>query len=319
MNNDFNFLIDSSVLSTNATIDKYYNISFGLAFVFFLALFVAEIFQEQINSVGNTEPPSYINIIKRAVIVMCGLVGFKFMFFVILGLCEHISMALFSQWQMVDFYDSLYKYKEANQIKFNLSSLMTGKWGIIDLIVALVLPITFIIEQIILIMRSCLLSVLYIVGPLALVAGLWRSTRTLTVSWFKSLFQISFWIIIFRAIEASFVGAGVDTFLQADGTPVNAVPIKILLICIVFIGLLCMSLAITMKICSGENLGTIGSAAVGVVSAFATRAGLVSSSKFLISKTGQGAYMVGQSVKKHFSKSNSKGNGGTINKTKPRR
>lgn len=314
MGNDYNVLVDSSVLAANAAIGKYFNISLSLAFLFFLILFVAEIMQEQINSIGRTEPPNYTEIIKRAVLVVCGLVGFKFMFFLILDLCEHISMTLFSQYEIADFYTSITDYRKANQIKFSLSSIMTGNLGVLDLMVAIVLPITLIIEQFILILRSCLLSVLYIIGPLAIISGLWRTTRTMMVSWFKSLFQISFWIVIFRAIEAAFVGSGINTFLTAGGTAVNTVPIKILLVCIVFIGLLCMSLTLTMRICSGENLGTIGTAAVGVVTAFAARSGIINSSKNFISKAGT---TLGNKI---FNKNNSnKGNGGTISKTKPRR
>lgn len=314
MGNDYNVLVDSSVLAANAAIGKYFNISLSLAFLFFLIFFVAEIMQEQINSIGRTEPPNYTEIIKRAVLVVCGLVGFKFMFFLILDLCEHISMTLFSQYEIADFYTSITDYRKANQIKFSLSSIMTGNLGVLDLMVAIVLPITLIIEQFILILRSCLLSVLYIIGPLAIISGLWRTTRTMMVSWFKSLFQISFWIVIFRAIEAAFVGSGINTFLTAGGTAVNTVPIKILLVCIVFIGLLCMSLTLTMRICSGENLGTIGTAAVGVVTAFAARSGIINSSKNFISKAGT---TLGNKI---FNKNNSnKGNGGTISKTKPRR
>ena len=314
MGNDYNVLVDSSVLAANAAIGKYFNISLSLAFLFFLIFFVAEIMQEQINSIGRTEPPNYTEIIKRAVLVVCGLVGFKFMFFLILDLCEHISMTLFSQYEIADFYTSITDYRKANQIKFSLSSIMTGNLGVLDLMVAIVLPITLIIEQFILILRSCLLSVLYIIGPLAIISGLWRTTRTMMVSWFKSLFQISFWIVIFRAIEAAFVGSGINTFLTAGGTAVNTVPIKILLVCIVFIGLLCMSLTLTMRICSGENLGTIGTAAVGVVTAFAARSGIINSSKNFISKAGT---TLGNKI---FNKNTSnKGNGGTISKTKPRR
>lgn len=314
MGNDYNVLVDSSVLAANAAIGKYFNISLSLAFLFFLIFFVAEIMQEQINSIGRTEPPNYTEIVKRAVLVVCGLVGFKFMFFLILDLCEHISMTLFSQYEIADFYTSITDYRKANQIKFSLSSIMTGNLGVLDLMVAIVLPITLIIEQFILILRSCLLSVLYIIGPLAIISGLWRTTRTMMVSWFKSLFQISFWIVIFRAIEAAFVGSGINTFLTAGGTAVNTVPIKILLVCIVFIGLLCMSLTLTMRICSGENLGTIGTAAVGVVTAFAARSGIINSSKNFISKAGT---TLGNKI---FNKNNSnKGNGGTISKTKPRR
>lgn len=304
------FLLDTSVLTTNDVIGKFYNVSYGIAFIIFLTLFVAEIFQEQVNSIGNKEP-NYIEIFKRAIIIFCGLLAFKYIFFRIVGLCELISNALFDQWQMTYFYDGLVKYKEANPVRFNLS-LMSGRVGVVDIIIALLLPITLIIEQVILIMRSCLLSVLYIIGPLALVAGLWKSTRTFMISWFKSLFQISFWIIVFRAIEASFVGSGVNVFLQVDGTTANAVPIKIFLVCLVFIGLLCMSLAITMKLCSGENLGTVGSAAIGVVGAFATRTGILNSAKTLVSKTGKSASGIVGRLK-------NKGNGGTINKSKPRR
>ena len=314
MGNDYNGLVDSSVLAANAAIGKYFNISLSLAFMFFLILFVAEIMQEQINSIGRTEPPNYTEIVKRAVLVVCGLVGFKFMFFLILDLCEHVSMTLFSQYEIADFYTSIIDYRKANQIKFSLSSIMTGNLGVLDLMVAIVLPITLIIEQFILILRSCLLSVLYIIGPLAIISGLWRTTRTMMVSWFKSLFQISFWIVIFRAIEAAFVGSGINTFLTAGGTAVNTVPVKILLVCIVFIGLLCMSLTLTMRICSGENLGTIGTAAVGVVTTFAARSGIINSSKNFISKAGT---TLGNKI---FNKNNSnKGNGGTISKTKPRR
>lgn len=311
MANSTSFLLDSSVLASNAAIGKFYNISYSLAFILFLTLFMTEIFQEQINSIGNQKEPSYIEIFKRAVIILCGLVGFKYIFFIILGICEQISMALFNQWQMIEFYDGLVAYKEANPVRFNLS-LLSGRLGVVDLIVALLLPITLIIEQIILIIRSCLLAVLYIIGPLALVAGLWKGTRTFMVSWFKSLFQISFWIIIFRAIEAAFVSSGVMTFLQVDGTTANAVPIKVFLICLVFIGLLCMSLAITMKLCSGDNLGTIGSAALGVAGTFAARTGIINSAKTLVTKTGKSATGIVNKIR-------NKGSGGTIDKTKPRR
>ena len=112
------------------------------------------------------------------------------------------------------------------------------------------------IESVILLFRYMLLSALYIIGPLAITLGLWTPTSSITKGWFTTLFQLSFWVITLRVLEATMLSLNANSILQNGGTA------EYILISALVITLVAMTPLITERLISGANISLMGGIAM---------------------------------------------------------
>ena len=134
--------------------------------------------------------------------------------------------------------------------------------------------IRFIIEEILLVFRFFILSILFIFGPLAFAFSMFSGLKNMLKGWFLNLFQVSFWIIILRIIE--------NIFISFTDTAISFGQLEGLLISSVFIGCVVCIPIITSKFISGDNLGAVGTLAVAGISSIVGKTMVISgfASKF---------------------------------------
>lgn len=218
----------------------------GIAIVITPFLFTAAIATEQAKVIKG-ETPRYNDVIWNTVWVFLGLVLYRYMFTKILSFCEGIGMTIMSYQNWVNLIAII--NQKINGTPDNLFTV-----GIPDLFAKFAMIITTAVEEIFNAVRFMFLSVLYIIGPLALVSAIYKPIKSLCKGWFINLFQVSFWIVILRVFQIALVSFQAEQYINQEDFLVTIV------ICIAFIFAMVSTPFFTASLLSGETLGVLGSA-----------------------------------------------------------
>ena len=262
------------ILSIPDTMQTYATITRSIAIAIIPVLFVLGILKEQAKLVGD-EKPEFASHIYTTIAVFLGLILYKWIFLKIISFCEAIGMSVAS---LQDWYE----------LQSTLS-LMADKLSgsVLTLSVVQLLAKTFYIissvaEIVFNLFRYALLSFLYILGPIAFALAVFPLTRNLVKGWFINIFQISFWIITLRILQATMLMLGFTTAIENGGI------FYVLVMSILFIGMIIMTPILTAKLISGENIGTMASAAMAATTAISARfPGTYKNFKGGVSKAGK--------------------------------
>ncbi|MDR1195949.1 MAG: hypothetical protein LBL00_05685, partial [Endomicrobium sp.] len=185
---------------------------------------------------------------------------YKMLFMGVVNFCENLSMALC---QLGDYREALAALDNAKFLEPQIHG--QTKFAI---------HLAFIIDNAIPMVRYTLLCVLYIVGPLVIVMSIWKPFVSFLKNWFILLLQLSFWIVIVNIcrniIKLILTQIEATTFLAVIGESVNY-----LIVAYAIVIILVMSIFITLKLLSAQNLELIGenmfSGAVSVFNKYATK------------------------------------------------
>ncbi|MFH1414914.1 MAG: hypothetical protein ABIH89_02365 [Elusimicrobiota bacterium] len=211
----------------------------------------------------------------RIILIIIGLFTFRHIFLKIVALFEAIAMSLFDTTDWWVFREKL----AASGEQFSTSLF---KISMQNAIAVSAIMLASIVEIILNVVRFVLLSILYVLGPLALVSGIYIKTARLLGGWFTNLVQISFWIVMLRIVQAVMLSLDV-TYTITHGSKSEYIMVSaVLIILIVSIP------ALTARILSGQNLGLLGSAAVGLAAAGVIKYG-TGAARTVVSGT-KGAY-----------------------------
>lgn len=215
-------------------------------------LFVLSIVDEASKPLRE-QNPQYAKIFFRAVAIFIGLILYRTIFLAIAATCQVISYSLFS---MEDWGKVSALIKSFGEPK-TIWNMTTG-----DLAVGVVKYLAIVVEEVFFRIRYILLSLLYVIGPIAFVMGFWPATNKFIKGWFQNLLEFSFWIITIRVIQAVF--ASMEAATVTSGIIISAN--DYLIFAIIYIVLVVATPMITGKFLSGESMGQIGSMAIGAVS-----------------------------------------------------
>lgn len=192
--------------------------------------------------------------IVRIILIIIGLFTFKHIFLKIVALFEAIAMSLFDTTDWWVFREKLAGTGE----QFSTSLF---KISMQNAIAVFTIMLASIVEIMLNVVRFVLLSILYVLGPLALVSGIYLKTSRILGGWFTNLVQISFWIVMLRIVQAVMLSLDVNYTITHGSKSEYIMVSAVLIVLIVSIPVL------TSRILSGQNLGLLGSAAVGLATA----------------------------------------------------
>ncbi|MDR1942038.1 MAG: hypothetical protein LBQ47_06905 [Endomicrobium sp.] len=238
--------------------NNYAALIFSIAIVLLGLTFVMSVAHEQANAIDGK--PNLKSVVKRLLLIFFILVVYKILFMGIVNFCENLSLALC---QLGD-------YRGALAALDNAQFLETATNGQTKFAIHLAI----IIDNAIPIIRYTLLCVLYIVGPLVIVMSIWKPFVSFLKNWFILLLQLSFWIVVVNVcrniIKIILTQIEATTFLAVMGESVNY-----LIVAYAIVIILIMSVFITLKLLSAQNLELIGenmfSGAVSVFNKYATK------------------------------------------------
>ena len=116
-------------------------------------------------------------------------------------------------------------------------------------------------------LRFALLSFLYVIGPIAVSAGIYKGTSQGLTAWLKSLVSISAWNVFLSILMKVVSVMNLTAIYLTDETNFLA----ILAANVLFIMLFVLVPLLSNQFVSGGNLSGLGSIAIGAVTAVATR------------------------------------------------
>ena len=112
------------------------------------------------------------------------------------------------------FFEDFYAFKTLLASQYDKIPTTVLTTSIQNIIASLFVYIAITIESVLQLFRYMLLSALYIIGPLALTMSQWKPTSSITRGWFLTLFQLSFWIITLRVLEATMLSLNVTSIIS---------------------------------------------------------------------------------------------------------
>ena len=230
------------------TMSAYCGVMKSISVIVFGAFFVVAVLDNQVKMAAG-EDGEMRRILRRAVLVFAGIVLYRHIFSKIVALNEIISMSLLD---MGDFA----KFKTLLIAHLDQQTVSLIKLDIATAVTALFLFIAVIAETLLQYFRYILLSILYVLGPLAIVCGMLPKASDLTKGWFTTLLQVSFWAIILRATQAVMLSIGLEQVLN-NGEIMGYLFVSVLMTVMVFYTPL-----ISERLLSAANISLMGGVAL---------------------------------------------------------
>jgi hypothetical protein len=224
-------------------------IALGLAPV----LFVSQILAEQVQLLKGKKP-EYVRVVINTILVyIVILFMYRWMFTKILGICEVTALMVSNASDWGDLLTQLAREESAklSVVNLNITAFLSAFFSVIMKI----------LEEVFITVRYVILALFYAIGPLAIAASITSQTRSFLTSWFAGLFQVCFWIIMFRLMQGILTTINIGSMVYGDGVPgpiVAGIIISVLTFLIP---------SLTTSILSTGNIGAVGSVAVGMIAA----------------------------------------------------
>ncbi|HAX61066.1 MAG TPA: hypothetical protein DCX95_00680 [Elusimicrobia bacterium] len=283
---DYNIFFRYDVLNIHTVMAKPYTVINALAWILFIFLGIFSIWQENIKAISGDEP-SYKKLIIQGLLIACGLGWYPYIFTKIVALCEVISMSIVdarvsaSLWMTVadGTNKAISNISEGDWVVKAIEKIPWGVGKIAQPIVTSVITlpqmllgqmtvwILYMVKPLLLTVRYVLLCLLYVIGPLTFGAAIFTPTSAMLKGWFTNVLQVSFWVVMFTILEDVFAAMNIDVLSRAGYTDI----VPWLIVCVIFIGLYIMVPMLTAKILSGQNIGTMGTAAIAMATIAAAK------------------------------------------------
>jgi hypothetical protein len=248
---NYSFFVDPLSMP-QTTLGVYAGVAKSIAYILFGGFFTFAIITKQIKLIAGKDV-DLKETLWKAGLIMVGLVLYNYIFLKIIAMNEVISMSL------IDLED-FGKFTTVLKNQLTDSSISLINFNVGNAIATMFLFISTIAEEILLHLRYVILAILYIIGPLALVAGILPSTVALTKGWFKTLLQVSFWIIILRIIQTTMLSINIEQALGGNSSFLEYGFVAVLLTIMTF-----MVPIISEKLLSGANMGMMAGVAMGAM------------------------------------------------------
>lgn len=235
-----------------------------IAFPVLAALFVVAVIQDQVYMLKGNQS-DLRKILWRLVLIFLGLVLYRHIFIKIVAINQIIGMTLCNQSDYAKFQAILTSFAAQK------SSITFMKVSVEGLIASVSIFGAVLAETIFGIIRYFILAILYVIGPLALAAAILPGTMGMLKGWFKKVLQVSFWIVILKAIEAIMLSLRMEQMMTPDSGAFSY-----LIVSGTLLVMICLIPTLSEAILSDGNLGAVASAATGLMTAYGTKAALMS-------------------------------------------
>ncbi|MBI5239123.1 MAG: hypothetical protein HY926_01490 [Elusimicrobia bacterium] len=226
--------------------------SIGLAL--FSLFFFAEALRLQAAGVENAwdrqaARPRWLSFLWRsAVVFLSSVFLYKWAFLQMVSLCDNIAMAISDEESWMRLLSSLSQGGATSVSLLNVT--------VPTLLSAAAMSLLQIVEDVLIMIRFVMLSLLFIVGPIVWSFGISELGLGAVKGWFKNTWQVSFWLVAFSAIKASIVPLGISAFQDgaASGAVLAMVYAVVIVLCILLVP------AITAALFSQANIDAVGGA-----------------------------------------------------------
>ncbi|MFH1367869.1 MAG: hypothetical protein ABII64_01955 [Elusimicrobiota bacterium] len=243
-----------------ATIPLSMKLFFGivkpLAYLAVIPLFILAILDENAKLLQN-DIPNYSGVVFKAAAVIMGLFLYNSIFMSIVALCQAASFMVFS----MEDWSRMQSIIESFRVSGTFMTLTPDK-----IMLFFTKYLSSLVEEVFLVIRYAILSLLYMIGPFAFVFALYKRIGNILGGWFKNVVQVAFWIISLRILQSVFVSIGALAIVNNQQIP----PAQYLIFTVTYFVLVLSVPAITSQIFVGGVLGPIASIAMGASTAIIT-------------------------------------------------
>ena len=176
-----------------------------LALALFVLFFVAEAFRLQYAGINaaldpNAKKPAMAAFVWRSISILAGLIFlYKWSFLKMVTLCDYIFNAVDNSASWENF-TGLLSSGSTNIPLLNVS--------VQQILYATSATILSVLDSLVFTIRFVILSLLYLLGPLAWVFAVSEIGTSSIKSWFRTTWEVSFWIAMYGVIKAAITPLG---------------------------------------------------------------------------------------------------------------
>lgn len=222
-------------------------LTWGLAMMILPFLFTASIVTEQAKVVKG-EQPQYNELIWTLVWVVLGMVAYQYIFNKIVFFCEGLGACILSFPDWATFLETV------KDKVFDAQPISILAMGATALFMVAAHSLLLALDTVFNIVRFAFLSILYVIGPFALVCAVYKPLRSFCRGWFTNVFQISFWIVISRIFQVVLVYLQAASYIKNDDAAVSiAVSFSVIIFYL-------STPMFTARLINGQTLGPIAGA-----------------------------------------------------------
>jgi hypothetical protein len=229
----------------------------GLAF-----LIPFTVLQMNVQALKAKEYPSYSGLLARVLVTLLCLLAYKKLFYSVLKLSQVMSFAVLGEEQWGNFLAQSFKGSSGSSYP-TLSILFKSLSSFQEIVLFLTSLLALTVRDVVVILQACFLSLLYAFGPLALVCAVNEKTAQVTRGWLANTFQVASWSFFLRLTVRVWLTLGPLTGSSGRGMADDY--IGILAVNVTFLILVLGTPLVAAKLLSGENIATLGAAALGAV------------------------------------------------------
>lgn len=220
------------------------------------------ILEMNVRSLQRKEFPSYSGLMTRVLVACMCLIAYKGLFGFILKLSQVMSFAILSEDQWGNFLAQSLKGSDSSYP--TLMILLKNVASIQGLLLFLSSLLTMVVREVVVMLQVCFLSLLYAFGPLALACAVNEKTLQVTRGWITNTFQVAFWSFFLRL--AVRVWLTLAPMSGSTGAGMADDYVGVLTVNVTFLILILGTPMLTARLLSGENIASLGEAAMGAVS-----------------------------------------------------
>ncbi len=231
-----------------------------IAFILILPIFAIAVVHENLNQLEDKS--NYTGLFVRVLVLVGLLIIYDRFFLMITYGADLLSKTIMPDHEFQNVLKSI--FTEVKQKKdFGVFNFLKG--ALISNITFITYMLTYIAYTVLIWLRFMLLSLIYIVGPILIVFGIYQKTSGALNAWLKSLFQVSCWIVTLSLLVriASYMNLAAVYNLDQTNT------ISVITANVLFVLLFVFTPAITASLLSEGSIGTIGSTMIGIATSSA--------------------------------------------------
>ncbi len=242
----------------------------GIGLGLFTLFFFAEALRLQVVGVENAldkhvARPKWMSFLWRAVIIfLSSAFLYQWVFLQMVSLCDNIAMAISNEDSWINLINSLSQNGTTSISLFNVT--------VPTLLSAAAMSLLQIVEDVFIMIRFVMLSLLFTVGPMVWAFGISELGLGAIKGWFKNTWQVSFWLVVFSSIKAAVVPLGISAFQSgiASGAVLSVV------YAVVIVAMILLTPTITAALFSHANLHAVGNAITSSIVSYAALRNTVS-------------------------------------------
>jgi hypothetical protein len=246
-------------------------ITAGCAVPLFTLFFIAEVFRLQMTGVmaaadPNAKKPAMSAFIMRSFsILICGFCLYSWVFLRMVSTCDYIFNAVdnSASWES---FTSLLNSGATGVSITNLSMQ--------QVIYATCGTILSMLDGLVFTMRFVILSLLYLLGPIAWVFAVSEIGTSSIKAWFRTTWEVSFWIVVYGVIKAAVTPLGMYAWAQiqtSSAASTNSTTYLTALSCVLMVTIIFCVMEIpkfTGILFSGAHISAVSNAFVGATAGF---------------------------------------------------